>query len=251
MNIRILREKINRILLRGSGGERRNQPEWLSQHLALETAALGPKAVRLHLGCGEVRLPGYVNIDAPVIVRPVMSACRPDVEADVRSLTYAPNSVDEVRSHHLFEHFDRPTAIKLLIEWRRWLKSGGRLVIETPDFEACSVAWLAAKDLAEKEKLIRHLFGSHEAEWAVHREGWYKEKFERYLTALGFDSLRFHHTEWQGTKNITVVAQKGKSELSERDIHAAATDLLRMNLVNSTASEERLLQTWLRLSNLS
>jgi len=247
-------------LRRGLGGVRRrfawteqprNHPEWLTARLAEETAALGPQAVRLHLGCGEVRLQGYVNIDAPAEVRPVMTACRPDVEADVRFLTYPPNSVDEVRLHHLFEHFDRPTAIRLLIEWRRWLKPGGRLVIETPDFEACARSWLATKDLAEREKVIRHLFGSHEAEWAIHREGWYEAKFERYLPALGYEALQFYRTEWQGTRNLTVVARKSGAGLSDDEARAAASALFRMNLVNTAPSEERLLQTWLKLAKLA
>jgi predicted SAM-dependent methyltransferase len=231
---------------------RRDRPEWLAQRLAEETAALGPNAVRLHLGCGEVYLKGYVNIDAPADVRPVMNACAPDIQADVRTLTYPRGSVDEVRLHHLFEHFDRPTAVRLLIEWRRWLRVGGRLVIETPDFEACAESWLRTDDLAEREKLIRHLFGSHEAEWAVHREGWHREKFERYLGALGFEKLRFHYTTWCGTRNITVVARKEASDLSDSEARTAATGLLRMSLVNAenAQSEQRLLQTWLGLARL-
>ena len=248
-----IRAGLRRRLERMINAIRTDRPEWLARRLAEETASLGPNAVRLHLGCGEVHLKGYVNIDAPADVRPVMTACAPDIEADVRSLTYPPGSVDEVRLHHLFEHFDRPTAVRLLVEWRRWLKVGGRLVIETPDFEACAQAWLLADDLAEREKLIRHLFGSHEAEWAVHREGWHRGKFERYLRALGFEKLRFHCTRWCGTHNITVVARKDASDLSDDAARAAAAGLLRMSLVNAenAQSEQRLLQTWLSLANLA
>lgn len=60
-----------------------------------------------------------------------------DVFADIRQLEYPENSISEIRSHHLFEHFSRAEAIDLLLKWRKWLKPNGILRIETPDFYRC------------------------------------------------------------------------------------------------------------------
>ncbi len=102
--------------------------------------------LRLHLGAGEHLLPGYVNIDYPSEYHNVMKV-RPELAADITTLTFPPHSVDEVRLHHVFEHFNRVVALGLLIRWHRWLKGGGRLMIETPDFEGETRSFL--RDLPE------------------------------------------------------------------------------------------------------
>ncbi len=55
---------------------------------------------RLHLGCGHIRLPGYVNID-------IMAAKAADVIADLRKLPYGDARVDLVYSCAAIEHFCR------------------------------------------------------------------------------------------------------------------------------------------------
>jgi len=39
-------------------------------------------------------------------------------------------TLDEIRSHHLFEHFDRAHALALLIRWHGWLRPGGALTVD-------------------------------------------------------------------------------------------------------------------------
>src|SRR4051812_1479624 len=123
--------------------------------------------LRLHLGCGERHLDGYVNIDYPPSEHTVQTATAADELADITRLEYPAGSVAEIRLHHVFEHFDRPTALRLLADWRGWLAPGGELTIETPDFERCARAF-ARRTTTEKrrEVLLRHMFGSHEAAWA-------------------------------------------------------------------------------------
>ena len=89
--------------------------------------------VKLHLGCGANYLEGYVNVDLPQEGQTVMNA-KADIYQDIRTLQYQENSVDEIRNHHLLEHFTRQEALKLLLQWRNWLKPGGVLFVETTDF---------------------------------------------------------------------------------------------------------------------
>jgi len=152
--------------------------------------------VRLHLGCGTNHFEGYVNIDFPPSEHTVQKVVGADVFANIVDLHFPDNSVDEIRSHHVFEHFDRSAALALLCKWHKCLKVGGKLIIETPDFDGCVRFYLKSKSYKKKQEVIRLLFGSHEADWAIHCDGWYREKFDDVLSKLGFEKLSFklnHH----------------------------------------------------------
>jgi hypothetical protein len=194
--------------------------------------------LRLHLGCGEVYLPGYVNIDLP-------PALRADLAADVTALRYEPESVAEIRLHHVFEHFTRGTALRLLLDWYDWLVADGVLTIETPDFERSAREFARRPRVQSRAVLVRHLFGSHEADWAVHRDGWYRDKFAHVLGGLGYADLSFAFGDWKGTFNITVTARKRPPFAERRDRLAAAERVLRESLVDDSPSEQRLLEVWL------
>jgi len=142
---------------------------------------------KLHLGCGEKYLEGYLNIDFPDTEQNIIKT-KADIYADMRTLAYPDNSVDEIRSHHLFEHFRRADAIALLMRWRRWLKPGGRLVIETPDFLGCAAAYAAALTQKRRMEIGRHMMGSQEAHWAIHYDFWDAPKFKYIFSECGFRS---------------------------------------------------------------
>lgn len=100
-------------------------------------------------------------------------------------------------------------------------------------------------------KVLRHIFGSHEAAWAVHKDGWYQAKFELYLGALGYGDISCSRSEWQGTYNITVTAAKVRPTKTREQLLQAAADILRLNLIDDSESEQRMLRVWLdRLRNL-
>lgn len=84
--------------------------------------------VNLHLGCGGMILPNYINID--------LYNDKADVKCDVRKLPYEDNSIDEIYNSHLIEHFNFKEAFDVLKEWKRVLKPNGWLIIETPDLLA-------------------------------------------------------------------------------------------------------------------
>lgn len=200
--------------------------------------------LKLHLGCGETYFPGYLNIDSPSSQHTVQRTSKADLYADVRCLEYPTASVQEIRSHHVFEHFDRVTALRLLMDWYGWLKSGGQVVIETPDFRRCAEEFIRSNSPTQQQKLIRHLFGSQEASWAVHYDGWHQGKFQSTLTALGFRDLCFSYSEWQGTYNITVRASKYEPFMSRREQEQAAESILRTYLVNDSDTEQQMLKVW-------
>ena len=79
----------------------------------------------LHLGCGSVRLPGYVNVDC-------QARLKPDVVADLSKhpWPWKDNSVDGIYSSHCFEHLPDITAT--MKECHRVLKPGRPLEAVVP-----------------------------------------------------------------------------------------------------------------------
>ncbi len=203
-------------------------------------------SLKLHLGCGARYFEGYLNIDFPPEGQSIMRA-KVDAYADILRLKFPANSVDEVRSHHVFEHFDRVEALALLSAWRKWIKPTGRLVIETPDLGA-SIDLLnkLGSDVVSKQRVLRHVFGSHEAAWAVHKDGWDEEKYLAVLPVIGFKIEAVEKTEWQLTRNIIVTAvPEGPDEFTMDQVSARAAHIFEVSLVDHSESELELHRFWL------
>lgn len=148
-------------------------------------------SVKLHLGCGEKYLEGYINIDYPPSEHTVMTV-KADIYQDIRTLEYNDNSVDEIRNHHLFEHFPRAEALKLLADWRRWLKPGGKLLIETPDFEESARAYIWVPTRKRRMELGRHIFGRlHEGQVSQVLQGYNDQNRRDYFKNLASFKRKF------------------------------------------------------------
>lgn len=80
--------------------------------------------MKLNLGCGHIRLDGFLNVDR--MARPGV-----DVVADLeKPWPWATSSVDHIHAHHVYEHLT--DKILTMNESHRVLKSGGILDIELP-----------------------------------------------------------------------------------------------------------------------
>jgi len=168
--------------------------------------------LQLHLGCGSNYFKGYVNIDFPQTEHNVMQV-KADVYIDiVKDLLFPTGVVDEIRSHHMLEHFSRVIALAQLVKWHSWLKVEGVLLIETPDFLG-SIHQILSDNIDYKQQMsiVRHLTGDQAADWAFHRDMWWDERFETTLSKLGFHITDIKHTEWNRwpqLRNIIVTATK-------------------------------------------
>jgi SAM-dependent methyltransferase len=191
----------------------------------LEAAGLWQKGrpLRLHLGCGEQHFEGYLNIDYPPANHNVMNV-QADAYANILRLNFPAGSVDEIRLHHVFEHFNRVTALAMLIKWHDWLKEGGLLRIETPDLVG-SAKTLSSPKSSWKMKMAaaRHLAGDQAAAWGYHLDHWFPERYERTLARLGFASIKINATTWPHEPhlaNVEVTATK-KRRTPEKQLEAA------------------------------
>ena len=85
--------------------------------------------MKLNLGAGRNRLPGYVTVDKA-------AACEPDQVADLEQLPWCwqDGSVAEIRLTHALEHLGEKTEVFLGImkELHRVLRPGGEVHIRVP-----------------------------------------------------------------------------------------------------------------------
>jgi predicted SAM-dependent methyltransferase len=142
---------------------------------------------KLHLGCGTVRIPGYINVD----IQPRVSV---DVVSDVRDLPFDKNSFDLIYSCAVIEHFGRHEWKDLLAYWSQFLKSGGILRLSTNDFDACVARYIENKNLKE---LLGILIGGQKDPWDKHGMIFTYEILKEGLEELGFYHVCRYH--WQET----------------------------------------------------
>jgi hypothetical protein len=206
-----------------------------------------PKYGRIHLGCGAVHLRGYLNVDLPPEEGIASGTSRPDLESDVTKVRCPSGTLAEIRLHHLFEHFERADALALLLRWYRWLRPGGQLHIETPDFEGC-IANFPQRPLDDQSVILRHIFGSQEAPWALHKDGWSANRFHYVLGELGFTRISTSRTfsdKRHILPNVVVKAHRAsEGGPTSEDQRTRAIRILSEAMVDHTSSEQILFERW-------
>lgn len=135
---------------------------------------------KLHIGSGNERLPGWINID----LLPLPGV---DVVADVTAGLHF-SDVEAIFAEHFLEHLRLDKAIDFLVESHRVLRPGSWLRLSTPNLDW---VWRTQYDLHAQpdgkiDFALRLNRGFHG--WG-HRFLWNREFLERALLAAGFDEL--------------------------------------------------------------
>lgn len=144
--------------------------------------------IKLHLGCGKIRLPGYVNVD-------IQPGSAVDRVADLRALPWEDASVDMVYSCAAIEHFGRREWIGVLREWARVLKPGGLLRLSTADFEAAIARY---KDAGNLQELLGLLIGGQKDDYDWHGMIFDFATLKSGLEEAGFREVRRY--DWRQTE---------------------------------------------------
>jgi len=204
----------------------------------------GSTPLKLHLGCGQKVFEGYVNIDYPAEKHSVMSDIQADVFADILTIKCNPGTVSEIRLHHVFEHFNRITALAQLYRWSHWLKKNGRLIIETPDLEGMAKTFLKTRDHGIRMGIARHIAGDQSSPWGFHLEHWWPDRYVKTLKPLGYSIEAVASERWESSpflSNVVVVAIK--SQTIESDVlRQSLYDILRDSMINAT--EQKTFEVW-------
>lgn len=137
--------------------------------------------IRINIGCGEVPLQGYINID--------LHHNAADVKMDALNLALADNSVDEIYSSHLIEHFPKRDVPKALKEWFRVLKNGGTLSMNLPNLEWCMRNWLGQPEEKRFGLYLDMIYGLQTNDGEYHKTGFTKYKLNTLLKEAGFSDI--------------------------------------------------------------
>jgi predicted SAM-dependent methyltransferase len=170
--------------------------------------------VLIHLGCGDVNSPEFINVDA----RPA-----PHVHyvRDVTDLSIFPdNHADIVYASHLLEHIRHNALRKTLWEWRRVLKPGGILRLSVPDFDALLDIYEACGH--DIDSIAAPLMGGQDYAENIHYSVFNQEYLARLLKEAGFQSVRkwdpqqvdYHAFEDWASKTIEYAGKKYRVSLN-------------------------------------
>jgi predicted SAM-dependent methyltransferase len=150
--------------------------------------------LRIQLGCGGQRKPGWVNVDL---------FADADVHLDLREpLPFSDNSAAEVYAEHVLEHFSYPGEVRpLLSEIARILAPGGVFKVVVPDagraltaygqgdtgfFSARGVRSYLATERPTPMHIINYIFRQD----GQHRYAYDEETLAQVLSANGFVNAR-------------------------------------------------------------
>lgn len=159
--------------------------------------------IKLNVGCGNVHLDGFINID-------IRADVNPDICCDISKLTpFANDSVDFILAHDVLEHFPHAKVWEVLTEWVRCLKVGGRLEIRVPSID---------RIYRDRNKLINDyggdsslrfsqlIFGGQDYPANFHCVFFTEEFFKLMTSKLGVKI--FEYTPLIGKYNHQVVVEK-------------------------------------------
>jgi SAM-dependent methyltransferase len=169
-----VKHKIESIARRNVGAIKRrlNPPAW-------PVGADG--RLRLHVGCGLVDAPGFVNID-------LLAAPHVHVQAPVDDLSAFPDGcADLLYSCHCLEHFGFRHTRAVLSEWARVLRPGGVLRVAVPDFSVIARAYAAGGTLGELQSL---LLGGQDYRLNFHAAVFDERHLVDHMGAVGITDVR-------------------------------------------------------------
>jgi len=156
--------------------------------------------LKLHVGCGSVRMEGYVNID--IVPTPATDLVQNVVDLPM----VQKNSVEEIFLHSVFEHLYAYEQEQALREWHRVLRPGGRLVMQwIPDFDLVAEAYVkrspgATRPVFDLWEAYRYTHGDPRPDNSpgqLHKDLFTKEKVRQLLLATGFEVVTIEHARFR------------------------------------------------------
>jgi len=170
--------------------------------------------IRLHLGCGSVKLDGWINVDGAYMQH--------DPEVAIHDITapfpLADNTVDAILTVHVFEHLSRQFVMPMFQEFYRICRPGGSVAMEWPDLlKMCQEVvknpdcfWKPDKRLTKRT--ISGIYGDsarYPDPVMLHKWGYSAESMSRLLQEAGFSRTSIEPNQYgKSSIDSRVVAYK-------------------------------------------
>ena len=146
--------------------------------------------MKLHLGCGNKHIDGYINIDIRYI--PGVD----EVNNVARLRNYKNSSISTIYASHVLEHFGRWEYKDVLKRWFELLEPNGILRIGVPDFEEIAKYYLKTKDLRIVSGM---LYGGQDYDENYHYWIYDFNTLQSELIQIGFKEVKRY--DWRTTEH--------------------------------------------------
>lgn len=137
----------------------------------------------LHLGCGDIRLDGFINVD-------YLKTKATDIVADVTKLEcFEDSSARLIYACQVLEHFSHDEVPKILRRWYQVLAPGGMLRISVPDLDKIVKIYMKNWDhfrTGRNSPWIGLIYGGQKDEFDFHKTGFNPYWLKVLLSEAGF-----------------------------------------------------------------
>lgn len=160
--------------------------------------------IRINLGCGANPIAGFTNVDA-------LEGPGVDVVAELRDgLPFPDESADLIYASHVLEHFPTETVPVLLAEWKRVLRTGGRLLVAVPDLDAIAALMVENRGwfTPPHNPWLGAIYGGQKDEYDFHQTGFTEPWLTALLAGAGFGAIQ----------RVAWFKEIGASDLSRADL---------------------------------
>ncbi len=137
--------------------------------------------IYIHLGCGEINAPSFINVDA-------IPLSHVHHIREVEDLSIFPNNhADLIYASHVLEHISHIDVPKVLKEWRRVLKEGGILRLSVPDFD--ELINIYSSEERDIQAIIMPLMGGQDYAYNFHKTAFNEKYLAELLLSVGFKEV--------------------------------------------------------------
>lgn len=141
----------------------------------------------LHLGCGDRRLKGFINVDS-------LQTVATDIVSDISKLhEFEAGSVTSIYACHVCEHFAHDEIPPLFNRWFELLKPGGHLRISVPDIDRVVKIYIQNWDHFQtpgNAPWIGLIYGGQKDQYDFHKTGFNFTWMKHLLTQAGFVEIQ-------------------------------------------------------------